>query len=191
MELAHTHAQSQRYLKQRNMLAFASLLLLGATVLLSTAAANTEREVILQPILSKPLALTSENIPKEYLELVTRDTALLTLNRSPENLQFWMDQVLDIADPRTHGKLKADLMRVFEEQNGSNVSQYFTMERMSVDTEKLTSEVNGVLHTIVGQKEVSAEAKTFKYVWTYNGVSLKLAGFGLAKKDDKTGKEEQ
>ena len=59
MELAHTHAQSQRYLKQRNMLAFASLLLLGATVLLSTAAANTEREVILQPILSKPLALTS------------------------------------------------------------------------------------------------------------------------------------
>mgnify|MGYP003417754901 len=62
---------------------------------------------------------------------------------------------------------------------------------MSVDTEKLTSEVNGVLHTIVGQKEVSAEAKTFKYVWTYNGVSLKLAGFGLAKKDDKTGKEEQ
>lgn len=191
MELAYTHAQSQRVLKQRNMLAVVALLLLGSTVLLSTAAANTEREVILQPILSNPLTLSANSIPKEYLELVTRDTALLTLNRSPQNLQFWMEQVLDIADPRTHGKLKADLMGVLEEQSGSNVSQYFTMERMTVDTEALTSEVNGVLHTIVGQKEVSAEAKTFKYIWTYNGVSLKLAGFGLAKKDDKSGKAEQ
>ncbi|WP_298605090.1 TraE/TraK family type IV conjugative transfer system protein [uncultured Sphingorhabdus sp.] len=191
MELAHTHAQSQRYLKQRNLLGLLSLLLLGATVLLSTAAANSEREIILQPILSRPLALTTDNVPKEYLELVTRDTAMLTLNRSPENLQFWMDQVLDIADPRTHDKLKADLMRVFEEQRRSTVSQYPSMERMGVHPATLTSEVNGVLHTIVGQKEVSAEAKTFKYIWTYNGVSLKLAGFGLAKKDDKTGKEEQ
>lgn len=191
MELAHTHQQSQRFLKQRNMLAFLSLALLGATVILSTAAANREREVILQPILSNPLTLSSDNIPKEYLELVTRDTALLTLNRSPENLEFWMEQVLDIADPRTHGKLKADLMGVLEEQRGSNVSQYFTMERMTVDPDSLTSQVNGILHTVVGQKEVSAEAKTFKYIWTYNGVSLKLAGFGLAKKDEKTGKEEQ
>ncbi|TXH08032.1 MAG: conjugal transfer protein TraE [Candidatus Moraniibacteriota bacterium] len=191
MELTHSHAQSQRFLKQRNMLAFISLAFLGSTVVLATAAANREREIILQPILSNPLTLSSDNIPKEYLELVTRDTALLTLNRSPENLQFWMDQVLDIADPRTHGKLKADLMRVLEEQSGSNVSQYFTMEKMTVDPEALTSEVNGILHTVVGQKEVSAEAKTFKYIWTYNGVSLKLAGFGLAKKDDKNGKEEQ
>jgi conjugal transfer pilus assembly protein TraE len=191
MDLSHSHSLSQRYLKQRNLLGLLTLGLLGSTVVLAATAASVEREIVLQPILSNRLSLTSKSVPKEYLELVTRDTALLTLNRSPENLQFWMDQILEIADPRTHGKLKADLMRIFDEQNGSSVSQYFTMNQMTVDPENMTSQVNGTLHTIVGQKEVSAEAKTFKYLWTYNGVSLKLAGFGLVKKDDKVNEGDQ
>ena len=41
------------------------------------------------------------------------------------------------------------------------------------------------MHTLVGSKEVTAEARTFRFVWSYNGVSLKLAGFGRVKKDDK------
>lgn len=74
--------------------------------------------------------------------------------------------------------MKAELMKVLNEQNGSNVSQYFTIERLTVDPEGLTSEVGGILHTVVGSKEVTAEARTFRFVWSYSGVSLKLAGFG-------------
>ena len=99
-----------------------------------------------------------------------------------------MDSILEITDPRTHGRMKAELMKVFSEQNGSNVSQYFTIEKLSVDPEGLTSEVNGVLHTVVGSKEVTAEARTFRFVWSYSGVSLKLAGFGQVTKEDEGGK---
>ena len=54
---------------------------------------------------------------------------------------------------------------------------------LTVDPDALTSEVNGVLHTVVGSKEVTAEARTFRFVWSYSGVSLKLAGFGRVTKD--------
>lgn len=188
MDLSISHAQAQRLLKQRNLLAIGCAALFGVSVLLTLTAASREREVVLQPVLARPLTLSSSHIDKDYLELVTRDAALLTLNRSPSNLQYWMDSILEITDPRTHGRMKAELMKVFSEQNGSNVSQYFTIEKLSVDPESLTSEVNGVLHTVVGSKEVTAEARTFRFVWSYSGVSLKLAGFGQVTRDDEAGK---
>jgi conjugal transfer pilus assembly protein TraE len=188
MDLSISHGQAQRLLKQRNLLAIGCAALFGVSVLLTLTAASREREVVLQPVLARPLTLSSSHIDKDYLELVTRDAALLTLNRSPSNLQYWMDSILEITDPRTHGRMKAELMKVFSEQNGSNVSQYFTIEKLSVDPEGLTSEVNGVLHTVVGSKEVTAEARTFRFVWSYSGVSLKLAGFGQVTKDDEGGK---
>lgn len=178
MDLAISHAQAQRLLKQRNLLAISCAVLFGISVLLTLTAASREREVVLQPVLARPLTLSSSHIDKDYLELVTRDAALLTLNRSPSGLQYWMESILEITDPRTHGRMKAELMKVLNEQNGSNVSQYFTIERLTVDPEGLTSEVGGILHTVVGSKEVTAEARTFRFVWSYSGVSLKLAGFG-------------
>jgi len=178
MELGITHRQSQRLLRQRNLLAVAATGLFALSVVLTVLAASRDREVVLQPVLPRPLTLTSGRVDKDYLELVTRDAALLTLNRSPSNLQYWMDAILGMTDPRTHGRMKAELLKVFNEQSGSNVSQYFTIETLKVDPDHLTSEVSGVLHTVVGSKDVTEEARTFRYVWSYSGVSLKLAGFG-------------
>jgi conjugal transfer pilus assembly protein TraE len=178
MELGITHRQSQRLLRQRNILAIAAAGLFALCVILTLLAASRDREVVLQPVLPRPLTLTSGRVDKDYLELVTRDAALLTLNRSPSNLQYWMDAILGLTDPRTHGRMKAELLKVFNEQSGSNVSQYFTIETLKVDPDHLTSEVSGVLHTVVGSKDVTEEARTFRYVWSYSGVSLKLAAFG-------------
>ena len=187
MDLSISHGQAQRLLKQRNLLAITATGLFGLSVLLTLTAAHRDREVVLQPVLAKPLTLSSSHVDKDYLELVTRDAALLTLNRSPSNLQYWMDSILSITDPRTHGRMKAELMKVVGEQNGSNVSQYFTIQKLSVDPDALTSDVNGTLHTVVGSKEVTAEARTFRFVWSYSGVSLKLAGFGRITENDKKG----
>lgn len=189
MDLSITHQQSQRLLKQRNLLAGSCLILFGVSVMLTLTALKRDREVVLQPVLARPLTLTSSHVDKDYLELVTRDAALLTLNRSPSNLHYWMDSILSITDPRTHGRMKAELMKVVGEQSGSNVSQYFTIQKLSVDPDALTSDVNGTLHTVVGSKEVTAEARTFRFVWSYSGVSLKLAGFGRITENDKKGEQ--
>jgi len=129
-------AQSQRVLKQRNMLGIVALVLAGLVVLLFLVGATRDREIVLQPIVRSPLTLSSSGVSEQYLEMVTRDTALMTLNRSPENLEYWMDSILAIATPEAHGSLKRDLMKILNEQRGSSISQYFTLAGMKVDPEK-------------------------------------------------------
>ena len=178
-------AQSQRVLKQRNMLGIVALVLAGLVVLLFLVGATRDREIVLQPIVRSPLTLSSSGVSEQYLEMVTRDTALMTLNRSPENLEYWMDSMLAIATPEAHRSLKRDLMKILNEQRGSSISQYFTLAGMKVDPEKLTSEVTGTLHTVVGSKSVTAEPKTFRFYWAYRGLTLQLKGFGMVTKADK------
>jgi conjugal transfer pilus assembly protein TraE len=178
-------AQSQRVLKQRNMLGIVALVLAGLVVLLFLVGATRDREIVLQPIVRSPLTLSSSGVSEQYLEMVTRDTALMTLNRSPENLEYWMDSILAIATPEAHGSLKRDLMKILNEQRGSSISQYFTLAGMKVDPEKLTSEVTGTLHTVVGSKSVTAEPRTFRFYWAYRGLTLQLKGFGMVTKADK------
>jgi conjugal transfer pilus assembly protein TraE len=171
MEISYTHAQSQRVLKQRN------LLVIVAGVLGSLCA--------IQPILASQLVVNSSGVSRQYLELVTRDTAVLTLDRSPANLEYWMKSVLDITAPSAQGKIRADLMKIVNEQRGSSIAQFFTIQTMELDTKNLRSTVTGDLHTIVGNKVVSSERRSFRFDWQYSGLSLKLVGFGMVT----TGKE--
>ena len=184
MDLAFSHTQSQRVLKQRNMLLATSLVLAGLAGILGITAASRDREVVLQPVLRTPLTLSSSGVSREYLEAVTRDAAVLTLNRTPQSLDYWMKSVLEMVHPSAYGAVKADLLKIVDDQRGSAIAQYFTMESLKVDPDALTSEVTGVLHTMVGRQEVSAVTKTFHYGWVYNGLSLKLVQFGMVEKVD-------
>ena len=182
MDHSYGLAQSQRVLKQRNMLGITSLTLAGLLVLLLIFGFTRDREIVLQPVLRSPLTVSSSGVSKEYLEMVTRDTALIALNRSPENLNYWMETILEIAAPEAHGALKRDLMKVVKEQGNSSISQYFTIGAIRVDSDTLTSEVSGTLHTVVGSKAVTAEHKRFRFTWKYSALSLQLVGFGMISK---------
>lgn len=189
MELSLAHEASQRTLKQRNMLALICIVLAILVVVMFTAAAMRDREIVLQPILPSQMTLSSAAVTPEYLEAVTRDTAQLALNRSPETLQYWMDGLVAIASPEARGPLKAELMKIMQEQQGSQITQFVTIDWIRTNPDNLTSQVGGVLHTIVGSKDVRREHKIFQFDWTYTGVSLRLKGFGVVtaktKGDDK------
>ena len=184
MDIAYAHTSSQRVLRQRNLLALAVVVLTIVTGLLTLGFAGRNREVVLQPILKSPLTISSAGVSREYLEAVTRDAAYLTLNRTPQSLDYWMNAVLDMVHPSAYGRVKADLLKIVDDQRGSSIAQYFTIESMKVDPEMLTSDVNGVVHTMVGKQEVSSSAKTFRFRWIYTGISLRLIQFGMIEKAD-------
>ncbi len=179
MDLSYQHTQGQRVLRQRNMLGIAAVVLAGIVGLLLFAAVTRSREVILQPVLRSPVTISSTGVSREYLEMVTRDTALLTLNRSPLGLDYWMSSILELVSPRAHGKIKADLLKIVEEQRGSSISQFFNIQSMEIDPEKLRSRVTGEVNTIAGQQVISREIRTFRFDWEYSGLSLRLIGFGM------------
>ena len=178
MEIGFSQAQAQRVLRQRNMLVLTSVGLGVVAMFALIAASARDREVVLQPVLTRPIELSSAGVSKDYLELVTRDATVLMLNRTPANAQYWMDSVLRIVHPSAYGRIKGELLRIVNDQRGSSVAQFFTIEAMKVDPEHLTSEVTGVLHTMVGRQEVAALKRTFRFDWSYTGVELRLVGFG-------------
>jgi conjugal transfer pilus assembly protein TraE len=179
MDHSFAHEAAQRTLKQRNVLAVTVLALGGGLLVTLFAAGSRDREIVLQPILPSTMTLSSAGISPDYLEAVTRDTAQLALNRSPETLQYWMDSLVELAAPEAQGKLKTDLMGVLEEQQGSQVTQFVTIDWIRVNPDDLTSQVGGVLHTIVGSRDVRREHKVFQFNWKYTGVSLRLVSFGV------------
>lgn len=188
MDITHAHDKAQSVLRQRNVLAGICCALTVALGVTAAVAATRDREVILVPTLRSPLTLTSSAVPREYLEMVTRDLAAVALNRSPESLTWWMTTILDTTDEAHRGAVKADLMKIVTEQQGSQISQFFTPDMLRVDPTKMTSDVGGTLHTVVASKEVTSEHRVFRFRWVYNGVSLKLAGFGMVTRDAADGK---
>ncbi|TVV76940.1 type IV conjugative transfer system protein TraE [Sphingomonas solaris] len=179
MDYSYQHTQGQRVLRQRNLLGIAALVLGGAVALLLLISATRNREIVLQPVIRSPLTISSAGVSREYLELVTRDAAILTLTRSPGTLEYWMDSVLQIVSPKAEGRIKADLLRIVNEQRGSSISQFFNIQSMEIDPKNLRSSVSGTLNTVVGQKVVTSERRTFQFDWEYSGLSLKLIGFGM------------
>lgn len=177
MHAQFSHERSQSLLRQRNLYALASAGLGLGLIIAAGLAATRNRDVVLVPTTRAPLTVSSAGVAAPYLEFVTRDAALMLLNRSPEGLDYWMNQILELADPAAHGKLKAELLRIVEEQRGSDVTQAFVIKEMTVDPSALTSEVTGTLKTFVGAQVIGSDDRRFRFTWTYRGLRLALAGF--------------
>ena len=173
------HQRTQSLLRQRKVLLIAA----GGSFLTNLALVSTlstrDREVILQPINTRPLAISSSGVSADYLELVTRDVALMLLNRSPAALDYWMEQILKLADPSAYGALKAELVKIVTEQRGSDLAQAFVITGMTVDPKGLSSTVEGDLKTFVGGQVIASEKKRFRFGWTYVGLRLSLSSFAL------------
>lgn len=184
MDLSHAHDLTQRALKQRNLLAMLCVGLACVIVFLVLAASARDREIILQPVLPKEMVISSSGVSSDYLEAITRDTAQLALNRSPETLKYWMESILKITAPEARGPLQSKLLAIVEEQQGSQVTQFVTIDWIHVDPDTLTSEVGAVLHTVVASRDVSRENRIFRFKWKYEGLSLKLLGFGVVLNKD-------
>tara|TARA_R110000787_G_scaffold227800_2_gene335434 strand:+ start:4279 stop:4845 length:567 start_codon:yes stop_codon:yes gene_type:complete len=177
MRAQFAHEQAQSYLRQRNRLAVLASVTGLAAIILSGFAMTKAREIVLVPITAQQMSVSSAGVSTAYLELVTRDTALMLLNRSPQSLDYWMDEILKVADPAAHGRLKTELVKIVEEQRGSDVSQSFIIRELTVDPASLISTATGTLKTFVGAQVIASEDRSFEFRWSLRGLSLALTGF--------------
>lgn len=183
-----SHGKSQALLKQRNILLISTVALLVIVLMQVGLLLTRDREIVLQPVLPRPIAISSDHVSREYMELTTRDTALLILNRSPSGLDYWMENVLSLVDPSAYGEVKSQLIKMVNEQKGSDISQAFTLTGMTIDTRNLTAVVSGRLQTSVGKTVISNEPRQFAFKWRYSGLSLRLVRFGLVASQEEQGK---
>lgn len=178
MDAHFAQTQGQKVLRQRNLLLLVIIALVILVGILMGLVASKDREVVLQPILSRPMTISSSGVTADYLEAVTRDTATLILNRSPSGLDYWMENILNVVSPDAYGTIKAQLVKIVTEQSNTDIAQSFLPTGMTVDPKSLTSQVTGDLRTFVGDQTISNEKKTYVFAWKYSGVSLSLIRFG-------------
>jgi len=178
MDAHFAHSHGQKVLKQRNLLLVVIVGLVILVGVLMGLVATRDREVVLQPILSRPMTISSSGVTTDYLEAVTRDTAYLILNRSPSGLDYWMDNILKIVSPDAYGAIKAQLIKIVSEQSNTDIAQSFLPTKMTVDPKSMTSQVTGQLRTFVGDQIIANEQKTYVFSWKHSGVSLSLIRFG-------------
>jgi len=179
MLVDNVNNRANALLKQRNILVIASLGLLALNISMVIAVVSKDREIILQPMLTKPVTIRTGDVDPTYLEAVTRDTALTLLNRSPATLDYWMSEVLKLVDPTAQGPVKRELMKIVREQRNSDMVQAFAMSALRVSPKSLESQVEGVVSTYVGTKVISNQKRVFNFRWKYEGVSLRLVGFEM------------
>ena len=173
-----SHGRAQSLLKQRNMLLIVGIALVVLIMLLVVGLLSKDREVVLTPVLSAPMTITSGQVTPEYLQVVTRDAATVLLNRTPEGLDYWMSEGLRLVNPAAYGKVKAGLVRIVDQERQSDITQAFAMTAMSVDTPNLTVDVTGRVTTFVGSKLITTIKSTYRFRWVYSGLSLSLVEFG-------------
>ena len=128
-----SHERSQALLRQRNLFALTSAGLAIALVVAGGLAATRDREVVLVPTL-RAAADDFERRGQRRLPRIRHPRC----RADAAQPQPRGARLLDGPDPRTrrsgsHGHLKAELVRIVEEQRGSDVTQAFVIKAMKVD----------------------------------------------------------
>jgi conjugal transfer pilus assembly protein TraE len=177
MRAEFAYEEAQKYLRQRNQLALVAGVLAVTTLLGVGAAATRDRELVLVPDHQRaPGAVerrTRRALPRARHPRHRADAAQPQPPRP---------RLLDGGDPQARRSgsaraLKAELVKIVDEQRGSDISQAFVIRKMEVDPAGLTSTVTGTLKTFVGAQVIASNDRSFRFRWTKRGLALALAGF--------------
>lgn len=177
MDAGYSHQQFQAVLRQRNVLVIGGLglMLLNAWVLMLLG--QKEERVVLVPTLERHAVVSTEFVDPTYLEQVTRDTAYLFLNRSPNNLEYFADQILRIVHPASHADIQRQLAELQKDARDSQVATTFFPTNIYVDPDGLYSEVAGDVQSYVGNTRVTSDLRRYGIQWSYAGLRLSLVDF--------------
>lgn len=154
-------------------------LMLAVSILANGAlaiAAVTSRQVVLVPTLPAQTVLAEgAKVPFDYLETVSRDAAYLFLNRTPENGEYFEQQLLKIAEPTTYQAIRNALLDERRTLREQRLSQTFYPLDWYIDPANLYVEVQGNLQKSNGTQVLSTDPKTYAMRFKRRGAGILLA----------------
>ena len=178
MKLERAQAEQSRVTTRLTLVAGC----LGLSILTNLVLAGlvmSAREVILVPELPGVVRLKGETgISQEYLEAFVRDAVFLFLDRTPENQNYFDQQLLSLAEPQTYQHIRQAEYEARRRQTADHASQSFVPVEWYVDPRKLLVEVTGSL--IVRHSDLVAptqEQKSYRIQCRAHGLGLRILTF--------------
>jgi conjugal transfer pilus assembly protein TraE len=151
-----------------------------ANVILASFAvrlSSRERVVIVPPTVSKTFWVEAERVSAEYLEQMGYFLAQLTLNVTPQNVDFQSKLLLQYAAPGAYGELRTALASAAERLKRDNATTVFSARDLLVDEAALRVAVRGQLSTFVSDRRVSDVGKAYVMELQYTAGRIYLKTF--------------
>ena len=167
----------------RRATAFLIVLLVGSmlvNVILAIFAARLsghERVVVVPPAIHKTFWVDADRVSPEYLEQMGYYLIQLTLNVTPQSVDYQSKVLLQYAAPAAFGELRTALLAAAERLKRDGAATVFSAQDLSVDERALKVGVRGQLTTFISDRRVSDVPKGYAIEFQYTAGRIFLKSF--------------
>ena len=163
IELITENRAAKLGLKRATLIALATSLGINVALSLTLLLRDQKLTTVLLPMsattLNTPVELTNSEVSEEYLLLVARDFLALSMNNTPENVDFNRMMLLKNVHPASFGEMDVVLKEKALELKRLRASTFFVVDRVDVKPEALSVIFEGMRLHYIGGKETQRMKK--------------------------------
>ena len=163
IELITENRAAKLGLKRATLIALATSLGINVALSLTLLLRDQKLTTVLLPMsattLNTPVELTNSEVSEEYLLLVARDFLALSMNNTPENVDFNRTLLLKNVHPASFGEMDVVLKEKALELKRLRASTFFVVDSVDVKPEALSVIFEGMRLHYIGGKETQRMKK--------------------------------
>ena len=163
IELITENRAAKLGLKRATLIALATSLGINVALSLTLLLRDQKLTTVLLPMsattLNTPVELTNSEVSEEYLLLVARDFLALSMNNTPENVDFNRMMLLKNVHPASFGEMDVVLKEKALELKRLRASTFFVIDSVDVKPEALSVIFEGMRLHYIGGKETQRMKK--------------------------------
>lgn len=153
-------------------------ILLLIVLLLSIGLVKKDNKTILVPFnLQDKLSISRNKVQNDYLVNVSSNVITTILNLTPNNVEYAEKTILNHTNSKSYGVLKNQFRIIKNNIISRKITTAFYPLSIYPNEESLTVQVEGILNSYLGQREVSSEKKKFEIKYDYSFGKLSIVGF--------------
>lgn len=153
-------------------------------LLVAWAGMGATRTVVTPPRIEKSFWITDNTASGEYIDQMAQWVSYLTLDVTPDNVQYKSDLLLKLAHPDYHGALQQKLRVNAEKIRRDNAATSFDIRTVRAAPDALAAVLTGQLKVLINGTPVKNEIRHYLARFDFDGGKAQLIQFKQVKNDD-------
>lgn len=153
-------------------------------LLVAWAGMGATRTVVTPPKIEKSFWITDNTASGEYIDQMAQWVSYLTLDVTPDNVQYKSDLLLKLAHPEYHGALQQKLRVNAEKIRRDNAATSFDIRTVRAAPDALAAVLTGQLKVLINGTPVKNEIRHYLARFDLDGGKAQLIQFKQVKNDD-------
>jgi len=153
-------------------------------LLVAWAGMGATRTVVTPPKIEKSFWITDNTASGEYIDQMAQWVSYLTLDVTPDNVQYKSDLLLKLAHPDYHGALQQKLRVNAGKIRRDNAATSFDIRTVRAAPDALAAVLTGQLKVLINGTPVKNEIRHYLARFDLDGGKAQLIQFKQVKNDD-------